>query len=134
MLTLSECIIFCSTANKIKKVIPPFHYVLAMQIHHEHGSKILIESLNACGFCVSYDELRRIVTAVAGDQLQKNSQVYVPPRVIPRNLGGSFIHEGDDNVDINTETTDGKNTYHGMAIVLFQNQSPGDENNNSDIN
>ena len=33
---------------------------------------------------------------------------------------GHFVHEGDDNVDINTETIDGKNTFHSMARAVFQ--------------
>lgn len=33
-----------------------------------------------------------------------------------------MIQEGNDNVDINTETIDMKNTYHEMARVVFQVQ------------
>lgn len=39
---------------------------------------------------------------------------------------GEFIQEGDNNVDINTETVDGKNTYHAMARVIFQVQEEND--------
>jgi hypothetical protein len=28
--------------------------------------------------------------------------------------------EGADNIDINTETVDGKNTFHSMARTVFQ--------------
>ena len=38
-----------------------------------------------------------------------------------------LIHEGDDNVDINAETIDGKNTFHSMARVIFQNQQINDQ-------
>lgn len=51
--------------------------------------------------------------------------MYVPSGIINRTNGGHFIQKGDDNVDINTETIDGKNTYHAMARVIFQGQ---DEN------
>ena len=37
--------------------------------------------------------------------------------------GGYLIHEGDDNVNINAETVGGKNTFHLMATVIFQEQS-----------
>ena len=36
--------------------------------------------------------------------------------------GGCLVQEGDDNVDINTETVDGKDTFHSMARVVFQQQ------------
>ncbi len=50
--------------------------------------------------------------------------VYIPNGVtsIPVSSGGKLVHEGDDNVDINTETIDGKNTFHSMARVVFQQQ------------
>jgi hypothetical protein len=31
-----------------------------------------------------------------------------------------FIQEGSDNVDLNTETIDGKTTFHAMARAIFQ--------------
>ena len=37
--------------------------------------------------------------------------------------GGHFVHEGEDNKDINAETIDGKNTFHSMARVVFQERS-----------
>jgi hypothetical protein len=38
----------------------------------------------------------------------------------PKTLGGDFIKEGADNIDLNTETIDGKNTMHSMARAVFQ--------------
>ena len=35
----------------------------------------------------------------------------------------SLVQEGDDIVDINCQTIDGKNTLHAMARVLFQEQA-----------
>jgi hypothetical protein len=34
--------------------------------------------------------------------------------------GGGLIQEGVDKIDINTETVDGKNTFHSMAMAVFQ--------------
>ena len=39
--------------------------------------------------------------------------------------GGHLIHEGEDNIDINAETIAGKNTFHSMARVVFQERSTG---------
>jgi dTDP-4-dehydrorhamnose reductase len=33
---------------------------------------------------------------------------------------GDFIQEGADNIDLNTETIDRKNTMHSMARAIFQ--------------
>jgi hypothetical protein len=34
--------------------------------------------------------------------------------------GGGLIQEGVDKIDINTETVDGKNTFHSMARAVFR--------------
>jgi hypothetical protein len=36
----------------------------------------------------------------------------IPYGISPKTLGGDFIQEGADNIDLNTETIDGKNTMH----------------------
>ena len=68
--------------------------------------------------------MRQFLTYIAEQEIHKNSKVYVPSKIIKRNEGGCFIHEGCDNVDIYSETIDGKNTYHAMARVIFQNKPP----------
>ena len=58
-------------------------------------------------------------------RLKELRRVYtIPTGIIARNEGGYLIHEGDDNIDINAETIDGKNTFHAMARGVFQRQSP----------
>ena len=42
---------------------------------------------------------------------------------MPITDGGRLIHKGDGNIDINAETVDGKNTFHSMARVVFQEES-----------
>jgi hypothetical protein len=37
-----------------------------------------------------------------------------------KTLDSDFIQEGADNIDLNTETIDGKNTMHSMARAVFQ--------------
>lgn len=122
-ITLSECIIYSST-TKNQHVIPPFHHGFMIGLYHDYGSRSLIEELNANGFCASYTELRSFLTSAAEVEMKKNEKIYVPSNVVPRNQGGNLIQEGDDNVDINVETIDGKNTYHSMARVIFQKQTP----------
>lgn len=42
------------------------------------------------------------------------------------------MQEGDNNVDINTKTVDGKNSYHVMARVIFQVQDENEASNSTD--
>jgi hypothetical protein len=57
-----------------------------------------------------------------GTAVQQNQEdgIYVPDGIIPMHQGGGLIQEGADNIDINTETVDGKNTFHSMARAVFQ--------------
>ena len=57
---------------------------------------------------------------MAHEQMKKGREMYVPPEIRSCTDGGSFIHEGNDNIDINAETSDGKNTFHAKARVDFQ--------------
>ena len=96
-------------------------------MHHENGKSSIVDALNANGFCVSYDELRKFITAASKHEVSRTEDgIYVPAGILSVSDGGYLIHEGDDNVDINAETIDGKNTFHSMARVIFQNQQIND--------
>ncbi len=41
--------------------------------------------------------------------------VYQPSWILSREDGGGLITEGVDNLDINTQTIDGKETFHSLA-------------------
>ena len=101
-----------------KHTFTPFHLGLAVQLHHEFGSRGLVDNLNSHGLCASYSEVRRFLTSVAlkeEDSIKEG--VYVPDGIVPVCQGGCLIQEGADNIDINTETIDGKDT------ILWQGQS-----------
>ncbi|CAG2207719.1 unnamed protein product [Mytilus edulis] len=77
-----------------------------------HGSKALIETLHSHGFCASYHEVRRYLTSLACSELsQVQNNTYIPSGIRQYNGTVSVIHEGADNVDINAETIDGKDTF-----------------------
>jgi hypothetical protein len=86
-------------------VITPFQIGLALQFYHdEFGSKQLIETLHAHGFCSSYDEVRRYLTSLANHEIDKIKKgVYVPNGIIPIASGGCLVQEGSANIDINTD-------------------------------
>ncbi len=89
-----------------RKVIAPLQIGLGVQMHHHFGSKVLIETLNSLGFCSSYHEVQRFEQSAAvsqGIQIESSNEQFV-----------QFI---GDNVDHNTGTIDGLNTFHGMGII-----------------
>ena len=48
-------------------------------IHHEFGSKTLIDELSAIGRCVSCTKVRHFLTSVAADQISRTERgVYIP--------------------------------------------------------
>uniref|UniRef100_UPI00358F875D uncharacterized protein n=1 Tax=Myxine glutinosa TaxID=7769 RepID=UPI00358F875D len=93
---------------------------LALQVHHELGSKHLIDMLHELGHCVSYDEVRRFLTSVAVDQTA-SEDIYIPK--VLQNLRCideyPIVDAAIDNFDQNEATLDGKSTTHAMAAVLF---------------
>ena len=129
----AECLIYCCRRGR-NQVIPPFHVGLMAQLQHDYGSRTLIDTLSSYGMCGNYDEQRAFQTVVAEEQMcRAKDGVYVPPEIIPKTEGGTLKQEGDDNVDINVETVDGKNTYHSMARVLFQEQPLGHSSSDNQL-
>ena len=105
----------CSTV--LKSLYPGF----VAQLHNEFGSRHFIDTLHLYGCCVSFDDLMRFMTSAAEvkiETLQKG--VCVPNDIVSINDGGNLIRERDDNIDINAETVDGKNTFHSIARVVFR--------------
>ena len=72
--------------------------------------------LNSNGFCSSYTELRRFLPSVANHEIEHiNGDLYIPSGIRPIAQGGHRIQEGSDNIDINAETVNGKNTFHSLS-------------------
>ena len=79
-------------------------------------------TLYSYGICVSYDKLRVFLTSVAENELHHmRNGVYSPSSINITTVDCSLVQEGDDNVEINCETIDGKNifqlTCNGAGIV-----------------
>ena len=103
-----------------KNNFTPFKLGLALQLYHGYGSKHLIETLHAFGICASYTEGRQFLTSAANYEIAKTEVSCIPYGISHNTLDSNFIQEGADNIDINTETIDGKNTMHSMARAVFQ--------------
>ena len=98
----------------------PITLGLAILIHHEFGSKTLIDELSAMGHCVSYTEVRHFLTSVAADQISRTkSGVYIPTGLTGVAEHG-IVDAAIDNFDQNEDTLDGKHTTHAMASVVFR--------------
>ena len=102
-------------------IATPMSFGLGVQMHHDFGSKKLLDILHSTGYSVSYDEVRRFLTSVAKDELS-SSGVYIPRGV--RSFDDSdlttIVDSAIDNFDQNEDTLDGKCSTHSMAIVLYQ--------------
>ena len=95
--SIAQCILFAS-----KNVLTTQHVGVAVQLHNDFGSRGLIDTLHAYGFCISYDDLRRSVTSAAEEEIKRiKESLYIPTDIIARNEDGNLIHEGDENIDIN---------------------------------
>ena len=77
--SIAECILFAS-----KNALTTQHIGIAMQLHSDFVSQGLIDTLQACGFCISYDDLRRLLTSAAEEE-----GVYIPTGIIARNESGN---------------------------------------------
>ena len=111
-----------------RSILTPKHLGLTNHLHHEFGSRKLIDDLNAHGYCISYDEFRKFQTSAAlyNSSLQQTtndpSRPYIPPEIIP---GGNLIIGAADNWDHNERTVDGARTTHAMTSILVQRQPVG---------
>ena len=105
----------------------PLTFGLGVKMHHDHGSKELIQDLNCLGHSINYDEVRRFLTAITVQQFSKQYGMGCTSLVASSYQAGNpetIVDAAIDNFDRNGETIDGKNTTQAMAIVLYQRSAP----------
>ncbi len=107
----------------------PITFGLGVEMHHNHGSKELIELLSSVGHSINYDDIRKFLPSAALDELSGPSSQPIPRGISNFNLEDirSIVDAAIDNFDRNEETIDGKHTTHAMAIVLYQRSQDTDE-------
>ena len=96
-------------AARPRAVTLPLQLDLGVQMHRHFGSRFLNETLYRMGFASSYEEIKRFESSAA-----TTNGVNIPS--IPEN---SFLQFSADNVDHNTRTLDGLNTFHGMGMMAM---------------
>ena len=90
-----------------RSIMTPIQLSFAAILHRHFKSRYLIDILHNFGLCVSYTEVLNYEVC-AEDQLgtdQDDIDI------------DSFLHFAADNVDHNSDTINGLNTFHGMGII-----------------
>ena len=82
-------------------------------MHRHFGSRFLINSLNKHGYCASYNEVLNYERCAAVSQGTK-----IPGLNTLSSETKHFIQYIGDNVDHNSRTLDGRDTFHGMGIIV----------------
>lgn len=102
-----------------RKKLTPKHLGLGLAIHQATRSKSLIELIHRAGHCASYDQVRRLDTTIATQNLKHFEDHNNTP--IPSNLTfNKFCQYAADNIDIIEETLDGMGTFHATQMVVYQ--------------
>ena len=92
---------------------------LALTVHHDTRSKMLMGLLNAQGQCISYNRTLLMETALANAVVENTRYfqgLYVPPFL----KKGAFIFFASDNTDFDENTADGRGTTHGPITAVYQ--------------
>ena len=112
----AECKLFAG-----RNVLITQHVGLAMQLSNDFGLRGLNDTLHAYGFCISYDELGRLLTIAAEEEEMKRIKegAYIPTGIIPRNKSGNLYHEGDYRAPNRTKYFLQISIYFFLFLIIF---------------
>ena len=102
-----------------QKVETPFSVGLGLYFHRQTRSKKVIDTLSKLNLTIPYDRLLKIETRIANEiskNIDNNNGVFVPPN----RIYNTSLHFAIGSDDFSSDTPDGKNKFHGVAKVLFQ--------------
>jgi len=94
-------------ATRPRSVIAPILFGLGVETDHMVGSKWLVNNLSRLGFSITHEEVTRYKQSVIQAE---DIESYLPK--------GEFGQWVADNADHNTLTLNGKDTFHGMGIIV----------------
>lgn len=102
----------------------PYSVGLSLYMYHNFRSQTAITLLNSAGVGVTYDRVQRICNSIAISVCKNMREygVYVPPGL----LKNKTIRASMDNIDKKVDTPDGKHSFHGMAIGVYQSSGNGE--------
>ena len=78
-----------------------------MQLHLKFWSRFVIETLHELGFCSYYQNVQKY----------QQSAAVLQPLETPGLMQSQFLQCVADNIDHNTQTLEGLNTFHGMGMI-----------------
>ena len=114
-----------STASQFRTSFDsPYSVGLSLYVYHSFRSQRAIALLNHAGVGITYDRVQKICNSIAisvCDNMAKYG-VYVPPGL----LKNKTIRASMDNIDKKVDTPDGKHSFHGMAIGVYQLSCDGE--------
>jgi len=96
-------------ACRPRAIRAPLQLGLAIQLHHQYSSSLLIDTLYAFGFCSSYSEVL---------QFEKCAAITSKSDLDDGLPNTPFLQFISDNADHNSRTLDGKDTFHGMGTIV----------------
>lgn len=80
--------------------------------------------IHSLGLSVHYSRiweiLNRIAKSVVG-KINADGGLYLPADI----LQGKFTHFAIDNIDFQEDTPNGRNSYHGTVVVIYQTIEEG---------
>ena len=128
--TVSMCLTERQVKNKKSDVVRsslemPLQLAVGIAVHQAVGNKQLITMLHGFGMSVDYNRILRVEAQIEASVLKRmelNDGLYIPPDLVL----GRHVFFAVDNVDFAEDTPDGKNTFHGTAMAIYQRQEPGD--------
>lgn len=128
--TISMCLTERQVTNKKSVTLRsssemPQQLAVGIAVHQAVRSKELVTMLHGFGMSVDYNRILRVESQIEASVLNRmdlNDGLYIPPDAV----FGRHVFFAADNVDFTEDTPDGKNTFHGTAMAIYQRQEPGD--------
>lgn len=128
--TVSMCLTERQVKNKKSDVVRsssemPLQLAVGIAVPQAVRSKQLINMLHGFGMSVDYNRILRVEAQSEASVLKRmelNDGLYIPPDVVL----GRHVFFAVDNMDFAVDTPDGKNTFHGTAMAIYQRQEAGD--------
>ena len=128
--TVSMCLTVRQVKNEKADVVRsssemPWQLAVGIAEHQAMRNKQLITMLHGFGISVDYNRILRVEAQIEASVLKRmelNDGLYIPPDLVL----GRHVFFAVDNVDFAEDTPDGKNTFHGTAMAIYQRQEPGD--------
>lgn len=104
----------------------PLSCGISLHSYHRHRSKNEIDILHHAGIGISYTNVTKHVSKIAcavQDNMKKHEGIYIPTNLSKNKpILGSL-----DNIDSQVDTPDGKNSFHGTAMAIYQEKPSSNE-------